>query len=322
MNLRCPIGLHSWNEDCQKCARCGRARSAPHDWLWNCESCARCRKTRDAAHDWESNCEKCRNCGRTRYAAHDWSRDPKKKCEDYEVEKCLRCRRTRWAGHDWSDDCNLCRACGFTPPTQIDPPYLDDGHLTLRFPAITMHDAPADHLQKCKDGALEVLSRLKSFREAPLRVLVPYTEISKPQDYFLDNPQDDRHGWHKGSRRKETKSIETFDLPALAVEQLVRTISPPRGWTWTREDGRSRNQSRSSFGRYWGDNSTAHVHFDVHADGARAVQLVASVALMVNHIEVPDRQHDRTFSLADGLTPAVAREIVDWVLTLPVRPRP
>jgi hypothetical protein len=149
MNLACTLGLHKWSEDCAKCARCGKTRSAMHHklkgctcskcgrefhkigehgcWcaregcnvrlhIWNGCKCSRCGSGRDEAHDWQG-C-KCSRCDAVREQGHDWQGCKCSRCgaireqgHDWQGCKCSRCGAVREQGHDWNRNCERCSSC-------------------------------------------------------------------------------------------------------------------------------------------------------------------------------------------------------------------
>jgi len=90
---------HIWSKDCEKCDRCGQARSNAHNWH-GCQ-CFVCGKTRNENHAWSKDCEKCSICGQVRLGAHKWNG-----CQ------CSICNILREEGHDWKNDCEECSRCG------------------------------------------------------------------------------------------------------------------------------------------------------------------------------------------------------------------
>jgi hypothetical protein len=82
MNIKCAFGIHDW-KGCI-CSKCGKIRELDHDWLHNCEKCAKCGKARPDGHEW-SGC-KCLICDKRRNESHDWTADP---------GKCAKCGAKR-----------------------------------------------------------------------------------------------------------------------------------------------------------------------------------------------------------------------------------
>ena len=59
MSGMCKLGIHNWKDDCENCARCGKARKRPHEWSRDCEKCKRCKKEN---HKWEASGHRCSIC--------------------------------------------------------------------------------------------------------------------------------------------------------------------------------------------------------------------------------------------------------------------
>ena len=68
-HLKCALGAHDWARDCEKCSRCGKARSESHDWASDCEKCSRCGARRPGSHAWSGS--KCPRCGKARSESLD-----------------------------------------------------------------------------------------------------------------------------------------------------------------------------------------------------------------------------------------------------------
>jgi hypothetical protein len=152
VGIGCMIGLHNW--DGCKCAKCGKVRDEGHDWSQNCEKCARCgkaitsvhvwngckcvtcRNTRDEGHDWSQNCEKCALCDKERQDAHSWDGCECSDCRKTRDEghnwngcKCSKCGRTRDQGHEWKGTGERCATCGkLNPEILALKRVLDDNH--------------------------------------------------------------------------------------------------------------------------------------------------------------------------------------------------
>lgn len=103
MTIACIIGLHNWDEDCEKCSICGNVRSNRHNWSHDCETCSVCKKRRTNKHDWSNDCQKCFICGISRSAEHNWSNN---------CEKCSVCGKTELDKHSWKENCEKCSICG------------------------------------------------------------------------------------------------------------------------------------------------------------------------------------------------------------------
>jgi hypothetical protein len=115
MNIRCCLGIHSWN-GC-RCSRCGAIRDKGHDWSKNCERCRTCSKARPNHHKW-TGC-KCSTCGILRNAEHHWegcrcSTCGIKRDEGHRLEHCF-CTICGKLRHTW-DGCK-CLSCGETRTT-------------------------------------------------------------------------------------------------------------------------------------------------------------------------------------------------------------
>lgn len=68
MTIRCFLSFHNW-VGC-KCSVCGKTRDEGHEWNKDCEKCVRCGGARTSAHKW-AGC-RCSTCGKTRDQDHDW----------------------------------------------------------------------------------------------------------------------------------------------------------------------------------------------------------------------------------------------------------
>lgn len=52
---------HNWEDDCEKCSKCGITRIKPHDLKYDCEKCDNCNKIFPNNHEWDGCvCKKCK----------------------------------------------------------------------------------------------------------------------------------------------------------------------------------------------------------------------------------------------------------------------
>jgi len=108
MSLKCSLGFHDWNKNCEKCSLCGKTRERYHDWSDNCEKCAKCGKSRKIPHVWKDDCEKCSNCYQTRKNQHNWSTN---------CTRCSICGSIRQVKHSVTNGfCNICKSNVITDP--------------------------------------------------------------------------------------------------------------------------------------------------------------------------------------------------------------
>lgn len=101
----------------------------------------------------------------------------------------------------------------------------EDGYLCIHLPRVEVTGSHGSALKACKDAARAILPRLSSFKRVRLKILVPYTCISEPEDYYVDNPMDDRYGWHHSKGGVKSSGAEVFYPLHLAASEGLKHIT-------------------------------------------------------------------------------------------------